>query len=529
MNHLAFYRKYRPKTFDDVCGQEHVSSVLKYEVKEEHLSHAYLFCGSRGTGKTTCARILAKAANCLSPENGNPCGKCENCLSIENGSAIDVVEIDAASNTGVENIREITEEVSYAAAFLKRKVYIIDEVHMLSASAFNALLKTLEEPPEGVIFILATTEFNKLPSTIVSRCQRYDFRRIPADIIADRLEHIAKEEGISLDRDGAVIIARQAYGGMRDAVNLLDLCATVDKCVNAENVSEILGISRRDLPDRTARAVKNADLEELFDIVYEVDHSSSDVSVFFGDLLSYWRDMLVASTLKDYGKYLDLTAEETAMLKDSSSLFTKKELLFQPIILENALSEMKDNPSIKRNIAETALIKLCHPEYSSSLEALNVRVEELERKIEDMSLGFDYPLKAPSAKQPDNAENKGGASSIKESGISADCSLSEDKPSEEDDFSEISDLGEVSEFISKRDMSATPLVGMCSFLFSRKANAVKILCHDSFSAARFEDENTRKTFRAAFVKCGIAGENTVLTVECDGNREQFSVFGEGDL
>ena len=217
--HQALYRKWRPQNFDDVYGQEHVTSILKYETENNKFSHAYLFCGSRGTGKTTCAKILAKAVNCTSPINGSPCNKCAACLSIDAGTATDVLEMDAASNNGVDNIRDIRDEVVYTPSSLKYRVYIVDEVHMLSGSAFNALLKTLEEPPAHAIFILATTELHKLPSTIVSRCQRHDFRRIATDTLVSRLECISNAEGIEYDTDALRIIAKMAQGGMRDAIS----------------------------------------------------------------------------------------------------------------------------------------------------------------------------------------------------------------------------------------------------------------------------------------------------------------------
>ena len=221
----ALYRKYRPRTFDEVCGQEHITETLKAQVASGRLSHAYLFVGTRGTGKTTCAKILAKAVNCLHPVDGNPCGECAACRGIDEGSVLDVVEIDAASNNGVENVRALREEAVFSPASVKKRVYIIDEVHMLSTAAFNALLKILEEPPEHLMFILATTELRKVPGTILSRCQRYSFRRLDADVIAKRLNYIAAREGFDLTPEGAALLARLADGGMRDAISLLDQCS----------------------------------------------------------------------------------------------------------------------------------------------------------------------------------------------------------------------------------------------------------------------------------------------------------------
>ena len=242
----ALYRKWRPITFDDVCGQSHITDILKYETAENRISHAYLFCGPRGTGKTTCAKILAKAINCLSPVDGNPCGKCAACQSIDGESATDVLEMDAASNNGVDAVRAIRDEVIYTPSGLKYRVYIVDEVHMLSISAFNALLKTLEEPPAHVVFILATTELQKLPATIVSRCQRFDFRRISTPVITERLLHIAKAEKITLSADAARILAKHANGGMRDAISLLDLCSSTGGDLTASYVQDMLGISSMD-------------------------------------------------------------------------------------------------------------------------------------------------------------------------------------------------------------------------------------------------------------------------------------------
>ena len=245
-DYRALYRKWRPSDFDMVCGQEGITDILKYEVRENKLSHAYLFCGSRGTGKTSCAKILAKAVNCEHSVDGNPCNCCEACKSIDAGIATDVIEMDAASNNGVNNVRDMKDEIAFTPAILKYRVYIIDEVHMMSASAFNALLKTLEEPPTYVLFILATTEYNKLPTTIVSRCQRFDFKRISSDTIVERLMLIASEEGIDLTEEGARVIARVSRGGMRDAISLLELCAGSRAKIDASLVFSTVGSGNRD-------------------------------------------------------------------------------------------------------------------------------------------------------------------------------------------------------------------------------------------------------------------------------------------
>ena len=264
--HQALYRKWRPQTFDDVCGQEHITSILKYEASKGNFNHAYLFCGSRGTGKTTCAKILAKVINCENPKDGNPCGECAACRSIDDGSATDVLEMDAASNNSVESIRDLRDEVVYPPTNLKYRVYIVDEVHMLSDSAFNALLKTLEEPPSYVVFILATTELHELPATIISRCQRFEFRRMPVEVLTARLEKIAAAENIDIEKGALQILAKQAQGGMRDAISLLDLCSggSRGKRIDEDAVNDIVGISGRATLERLVNAIADKNFDVIF-------------------------------------------------------------------------------------------------------------------------------------------------------------------------------------------------------------------------------------------------------------------------
>ena len=376
--HQALYRKWRPESFDDVSGQEHITSVLRYENEQGKLSHAYLFCGSRGVGKTTCAKILAKAVNCLSPINGNPCGECEACRSIDSGAATDVLEMDAASNNGVDNIRDIRDEVVYAPASLKYRVYIVDEVHMLSQSAFNALLKTLEEPPSYVIFILATTEQHKLPATIISRCQRFEFRRISIPELSARIEFIAKEEGISLEKDAALLIARLSQGGMRDAISLLELCAGGGRTVTPELVNETVGSTGREGTMQMAECVAAKNYDGIFELIADTVQSSKDLYVFFQDLLSLWRDLLVFKTLPDPSRYLDLTESESAKLTEISRLFSKETLLWHSGIIERGLEDMKNPGASKRTVAELSLLKMCDEQLDSSNEALLSRISKLE-------------------------------------------------------------------------------------------------------------------------------------------------------
>ena len=396
-NHLALYRKWRPRTFDEVCGQEHITNVLKYETAQSKLCHAYLFCGSRGTGKTSCAKILAKAVNCLSPKNGNPCGECAACRAIDSGVTTDVLEMDAASNNGVENIRDIRDEVNFAPSDLKYRVYIIDEVHMLSASAFNALLKTLEEPPAHVIFILATTELQKLPSTIISRCQRFDFRRISMDALISRLEHVAREEGIRLDPEAAHLLARLAQGGMRDAISLLELCSGGGAEVTPERVNEAVGSVGREDVIAAISAVARQDYDGIFAIIAEAVASSKDLVVFWNELMSLYRDMLVVKTTPDSSRYLDLTDTEAAQLAEAAALFSRERLLAHCRLLEEALLTMQRANAIKRTIAELTLIKMSDPTLDTSADALLARISKLEDALRSGAIAVTAP---PGAVEP---------------------------------------------------------------------------------------------------------------------------------
>lgn len=379
--HQALYRKWRPKSFDSVYGQEHITSVLKYEVSNNRCSHAYLFCGSRGTGKTTCAKLLAKAVNCLSPQNGNPCGECEACRAIESETATDVVEMDAASNTGVDYIRDIREAVMYAPSMLKNRVYIIDEVHMLTQSAFNALLKTLEEPPSQVVFILATTEQQKIPATILSRCQKFEFRRIASDVIAKRLLYIAENENIPLSPDAAKMIARSAQGGMRDAISLLELCAGDGGEISADTVRAVTGTVGRAQASETVRAILTKDADAVFSVIAEVCASSKEMTVFWQEIMDFYRDMLVFKTTKQPGQYLDLTPDEEETIKELAGGFDTATLIRHCTLAENAYSSMLRAGASKRLCAEMALLKMCDDKLDTLPESIVARLSALEEKL----------------------------------------------------------------------------------------------------------------------------------------------------
>ena len=398
-DYRALYRKWRPVDFDDVSGQKSTTDILKYEVANNKISHAYLFCGSRGTGKTSCAKILAKAVNCLNPKNGNPCNECEACRSIDAGVATDVIEMDAASNNGVGNVRDMKDEIAFTPALLKYRVYIIDEVHMMSGSAFNALLKTLEEPPSYIVFILATTEFNKLPTTIVSRCQRFDFRRMTTEVIVERLMKISKAEGIDLTEEGAGVIARAAEGGMRDAVSLLELCAGARKTIDAELVFATVGRGNRSSIYSLIDAIASSDYSAVYSAVANVVMVGSDLSVFWQELLDAYRDIMIVKSTSDSKNYLDLTDAEHNQLEELAGKLTMAKLLYHTSVLEATLADLQRARESKRSVAEIALTRMCDSRLGSGDEALLLRIEELEKAVSRLkfsgSVKEDAPIKEP--------------------------------------------------------------------------------------------------------------------------------------
>ncbi len=396
--HLALYRKWRSRTFDEVFGQEQVTDILKYQVAQQKTTHAYLFCGSRGTGKTSCAKILAKAVNCEDPQNGNPCNACAACRAIDAGTVTDVIEMDAASNTGVDNVRDIKDEIIYMPAELRYRVYIIDEVHMMSGSAFNALLKTLEEPPAHVIFILATTELQKLPSTIISRCQRFDFRRLSTPVIVERLMQISRAEGIDLQEDAARILARMALGGMRDAISLLELCAGSHRAIDTALVYEVLGAGNRATIEKLIQAVVERDYSTIYTMIADEAMSSRDLQVFWRDLLAYYRDMLVVKNVPDAKEYLDLTEEEMETLRQLAGRFSMSLLLYHCRLLEDAQASMARADVSRRTVAELTLTRLCEPKLSDTVESLLARLDVLEGEVS--RLKYRAPVQTADAAAP---------------------------------------------------------------------------------------------------------------------------------
>ena len=376
----ALYRKYRPQIFDDVIGQEHITTTLKNEIVGDKTSHAYLFTGSRGTGKTTCSKIFAKAVNCPNTKDGNPCCECEICKGIDDGTILDVVEMDAASNNGVDYIRDLREEAYFAPAKAKYRVYIIDEMHMLSPSAFNALLKILEEPPKHVKFILATTEVHKIASTIMSRCQRFDFKRIETSQMAKRLEETAEKEGFTLDDDAARLIARYADGGMRDALSLLDLCMSGDKHITAEAVRNCSGITGNESVEKIVDAVADKNVQTALSAVAEAHAKSFDLQRLCLDTLTYFRNMMVCLLSKDPQSLVDCMPDELERMKLRAKRFSTAQVLRIISLLTNTGSEISKTEYKKAQL-EMAVIKMINEELDTSTEALLTRIENLEKKI----------------------------------------------------------------------------------------------------------------------------------------------------
>ena len=508
MEHVALYRKYRSKTFGDVCGQDHVTSVLKYQCATGRVSHAYLFTGSRGTGKTSCAKILAKAVNCEDPRDGEPCGVCENCRMIDRGTTTDVVEMDAASETGVDYIRSIKEEVQYPPALLKRRVYIIDEVHMLSESAFNALLKTLEEPPEHVIFVLATTELHKLPATVISRCQRFDFRRLPVDVITSRLRYIADGEGIVLEDAASSIIAKHSRGGMRDAISLLDLCAGGGAAVTEERVKEILGVSGYETVARCADAIAAKDVATLFEIVDGVASSSKDIAVFWRELTLFFRDMLVAKYAHDPRAYLDLTESDYSLLTECTAKFKLGKLFYGAKILDDAMRDMTRRPEMKRVCAEFALVRLTDEITDPSNEALASRIEALESAV--FGGGTPEPVKPIAARH--DANYKSAAPRAAEPAKPADAPHPVTAGASVAGFTKAPDMNAVAEEVGKRDMIACALLSECRAYVRDDGKIIRIETDNPFAATYFSDD-LKDVISSAFAARRMSGAGAQVEIK----------------
>ncbi len=376
----VLYRKYRPKVFSDVYGQDHVTSTLKNEIKENRISHAYLFTGSRGTGKTTCAKILAKAVNCEHSIDGEPCNECEVCKGLDNGTIYDVVEIDAASNNGVDNIRDLREEANYTPSRGRYRVYIIDEVHMLSTGAFNALLKTLEEPPAHVIFILATTEVHKLPATILSRCQRFDFKRIQPETMAVRLKEVAGLEGLTLTDDAAVLIARIADGALRDGLSILDQCSGRSKNIDAQLVADVAGLAGREALYQLSECIYKKDSSAAMAVISGLYQNSFDMERLCVEMINHFRNYLVVKTVKKSRGLIICTDDEYDSICESAKNFTLENVIYALDLFQETLTKIKAGATARIEI-EMAFVKLCEPKLDVSQGAVIERISRLERAV----------------------------------------------------------------------------------------------------------------------------------------------------
>lgn len=379
--YMALYRKWRPMTFDDVVGQDQISETLKNSIRTGRIAHAYLFCGTRGTGKTTSAKIFARAVNCENPKDGNPCNECPTCKGILDGSILDVYEMDAASNSGVNNIREIRDEVIYSPADCRYKVYIIDEAHMLSSGAFNALLKTLEEPPEHVIFILATTEPEAVIPTVLSRCQRFDFRRISPDTISKRIEKIAKEENFSISPDAAELIASLADGSMRDGLSILEQCtATKPDGLKVSDVLEITGSVDNEALFEVAEHIAQNRADNAIKVINNILNMGKEVISLFEELIAHFRALMICKAGGDTASLLEKTVEAAKKYEAQAEKFSVERIMYSITTLGENLLLSKKLPT-PRTAAEMAIIKLCSPEYSSEQQALAARITALEKKL----------------------------------------------------------------------------------------------------------------------------------------------------
>ena len=399
MAYQVLYRKYRPKSFDDVYGQDHVTQTLRNELRLNRVHHAYLFTGSRGTGKTTCAKILSKAVNCLDIRDGDPCGECANCRGIDSGEILDVVEMDAASNRGIDDIRAIIDEVAFAPARAKYRVYIIDEVHMLSRDAWNALLKTLEEPPAHVVFILATTEVNKIPETILSRCQRFDFHRIsPADI-SERLHEIAAKESVSLTDEAALLIAFISDCAMRDAISLLDRCIGISTNVDADVVRSAAGLAAQGHLFEIVNCTINKNVTRALEIVDSLYKDSKDMGSLCEELQSHFRSLMLIKTVSKPRELVVMSDREFDAAVAEADYLSLPDILFAMDVLGRARAAMRESVSPRTEL-EMALVKLCAPELDKTDEALFARVTALEKALRLLQSN-GVPVAQPSAHAPE--------------------------------------------------------------------------------------------------------------------------------
>lgn len=543
--HQALYRKYRPTTFDDVVGQEHITSVLSWEVANNKVSHAYVFCGSAGTGKTSCAKILAKAVNCENPVNGSPCNRCASCREIDAGASVEVLEMDAASNTGVDYIREIREEVIFTPSEVGTRVYIIDEVHMLSEGAFNALLKTLEEPPKSVIFVLATTEIQDIPATILSRCQRFDFKRLTTEDIRKRLYYIASQESLQLEQEAAMLIARLSQGGMRDAVSLFELCIDREGRVTEENVRAAAGIVGRKTLMESVTAIADGNCGALFSILANLFRSSKDMSVFVADLIGLYRDMLVQKVMRVSSSegldrdVLDVSEQELSDIAALSARFTRERLIYHIKLLEEAYVAMSKS-EIKRVIAELVLMRLALGKTDSSLEGLEARIAELENRLAEGYIAAPNSslIGEKSAKSAPDSSSAGGDAVLKSADLplpsasrpKADNSLAS-SPSPQKAPKKPRSLAvwiDILDDYSAKEPSRAPFLRDSSAYLNADAVPCRlsVLVNDSFSKMMLENAGAAEVLLRLAARHGVSASLLEFQVKPSGGLDSLDPMQE---
>ena len=538
--YMALYRKYRPGVFSDVSGQEHITKILKSEVMSDTVSHAYLFCGTRGTGKTTCAKILAKAVSCENPVDGDPCGVCDKCRAYDN--SFDIVEMDAASNNGVDHVRELREKINFLPIEMKRRVYIIDEVHMLSVGAFNALLKTLEEPPEHVMFILATTELNKIPATILSRCKRFDFRRINADDITKRLEYVSQNEGIGIDRDALRLIATLATGAMRDALSMLELFVGREG-ITREIAEKTLGVAGNETVLKLITAIAKKDAKSALEIITEAYNVGKESRIICSELGEMFRNLLVMKYAgKSVSTLLDLTSDVVETLRNTEDDFTTERLLYAVEVVEDTVSRLSRTALSSRTVLELMAMRLCDSRLSAAPEALLERISALEtngvavkqtknvpeqaKKVEkpsedippsledappfDLDIPYDIPpepvVNAPAVEKPKKEEKKA--------------------PKSENGLSPMIAFGDVLEEVKAKNMMLYSFVQNARAYLDKDTVTIKA---DAMACFMIEaDENMKQILKECFDKIlGYSVSVVIEQAEDDGkssNTSDFPIF-----
>ncbi len=501
MSYIALYRKFRPDRFADVKGQDHIVTTLKNQILSGRVGHAYLFCGTRGTGKTTMAKLMAKAVNCENPHDGDPCGECATCKAIAAGASMSVVEIDAASNNGVDNVREIIDEVSFPPADAKYRVYIIDEVHMLSSGAFNALLKTLEEPPSYCIFILATTDPQKIPVTILSRCQRYDFRRITTDVITDRLEELTSIEQVDVEARALRYIAKAADGSMRDALSLLDQCIAFHygEKLTLDMTLDVLGAVDSEVFSNLFRKVTARDVLGCISVLDGAVAQGRDLTQFVNDFIWYLRNVLIVSSTEDPWDILDVSEENRQRLTEEAGM-TEASVLMRYIKIFSSLANEIRYSASKRIMIETALIRLCKPEMKTDPDALLDRIRALEEKLE----------KGVSVVMPS------GDHQVREQETEKKVELPKALPED------------IQAVVDNWDRMMSGMEGYLKSMLKMSYPSVtsdgrlKLVAGDRVAAGRMSDENAAKEIRDALSK--YSGRDIDFIVECEpsGGRESVS-------